>query len=241
MSWWMQSQNKRAWKGSALIKERDWEDLLWDPVHIHIGRCLRVRHFLSMLNLKSYFRSHGLYTWVCNSGWDPGTHTFKGHKVRQKIFLLTFFVVFAEAQMEIWRHLKLPTCLVLLLKSGLLVDSSHCMTNKPRTLFHLNCLPGFCFVGFICCFCNYHLTYYQVCVWYMSVEAGIHNHICVVRRQFSGVGSLHPFCWDWVDFVPLTVYSRLADSWTSRWFSHLNLHHSIGMFELQTGISASAF
>ena len=84
MSWWMQSQNKRAWKRSALIKERDWEDLLWDPVHIHIGRCLRVRHFLSMLNLKSYFRSHGLYTWVCNSGWDPGTHTFKGHKVRQK-------------------------------------------------------------------------------------------------------------------------------------------------------------
>ena len=149
MSWWMQSQNKRAWKGSALIKERDWEDLLWDPVHIHIGRCLRVRHFLSMLNLKSYFRSHGLYTWVCNSGWDPGTHTFKGHKVRQKIFLLTFFVVFAEAQMEIWRHLKLPTCLVLLLKSGLLVDSSHCMTNKPKTLFHLNCLRAFCFVGLI--------------------------------------------------------------------------------------------
>ena len=140
---------KRAWKRSALIKERDWEDLLWDPVPIHIGRCLRVRHFLSMLNLKSYSRSHGLQTWVCNSGWDPGTHTFKGHKVRQKIFLLTFFVVFAEAQMEIWRHLKLPTCLVLLLKSGLLVDSSHCMTNKPKTLFHLNCLRAFCFVGLI--------------------------------------------------------------------------------------------
>ena len=76
MSWWVQRKNKRAWKRSALIKERDWEDLLWDPVHIHIGRCLRVRHFLSMLNLKSYTRSHGLHTWVCNS-WvrSRNTHT----------------------------------------------------------------------------------------------------------------------------------------------------------------------
>lgn len=108
ISQWMQSQNKRAWKRSALIKERDWEDLLWDPVHIHIGRCLGVRHFLSMLNLKSYSRSHALQTWVCNSGWDPGTHTFKGHIVRQKNISAYVFVVFAEAQMEIWRHLKAP-------------------------------------------------------------------------------------------------------------------------------------